>query len=117
MHTWSRFFPSMLEVGSAPKKDEQKYKKKSLNSMLSDLRNKHDIQKLVIVYSKFLSKLVEKYLDNDIFFVASIQIHINFCMEYVVPVKTVRFSNNKHWINPDIKVLLREKKRALTRMS
>lgn len=44
--------------------------------MLSDLRNKHYIQKIVIVYYKSLSKLVEKYLDNDKFFVASIQIHI-----------------------------------------
>ncbi|KAK7913293.1 hypothetical protein WMY93_013504 [Mugilogobius chulae] len=39
--------------------------------------------------------------------------YINFCFENTVPSRTVRcFSNNKPWINPDIKALLKEKKRA-----
>jgi len=39
--------------------------------------------------------------------------YINFCVENIVPTRTVRcFSNNKPWINPDIKALLKEKKRA-----
>ncbi len=34
-------------------------------------------------------------------------------MENTVPTRAVRcFSNNKPWINPDIKALLKEKKRA-----
>ncbi|XP_073727635.1 uncharacterized protein [Misgurnus anguillicaudatus] len=38
--------------------------------------------------------------------------YINFCVENTVPSRTVRcFSNNKPWINPDIKTLLKEKKR------
>ena len=39
--------------------------------------------------------------------------YINFCVENTVPTRTVRcFSNNKPWINPEIKVLLKEEKRA-----
>ncbi|XP_013889486.1 RNA-directed DNA polymerase from mobile element jockey, partial [Austrofundulus limnaeus] len=39
--------------------------------------------------------------------------YVNFCVENTVPTRTVRcFSNNKPWINPDIKALLKEKKRA-----
>ncbi|KAK0147718.1 RNA-directed DNA polymerase from mobile element jockey [Merluccius polli] len=39
--------------------------------------------------------------------------YINFCFENTVPSRVVRcFSNNKPWINPDIKALLKEKKRA-----
>ena len=39
--------------------------------------------------------------------------YINFCYENTVPTRTVRcFSNNKPWITPDIKALLKEKKRA-----
>lgn len=39
--------------------------------------------------------------------------YINFCMENTIPTRTVRcFSNNKPWITPDIKALLKEKKRA-----
>ena len=39
--------------------------------------------------------------------------YVNFCVENTVPTKTIRcFSNNKPWINPDIKALLKEKKRA-----
>lgn len=39
--------------------------------------------------------------------------YINFCVENTVPSQTIRcFSNNKPWITPDIKVLLREKKRV-----
>nr|XP_057907087.1 uncharacterized protein LOC131104187 [Doryrhamphus excisus] len=39
--------------------------------------------------------------------------YINFCVENTVPTRTVRcFSNNKPWINPDIKALLKEKKRV-----
>ncbi|XP_062863986.1 tyrosine-protein kinase receptor [Trichomycterus rosablanca] len=39
--------------------------------------------------------------------------YVNFCVENTVPTKTVRcFSNNKPWINPDIKALLKKKKRA-----
>jgi len=39
--------------------------------------------------------------------------YINFCVENTVPTRPVRcFSNNKPWINPDIKALLKEKKRA-----
>lgn len=37
--------------------------------------------------------------------------YINFCVENTVSTKTVQyFSNNKPWINPDIKALLKEKK-------
>ncbi|TWW71601.1 RNA-directed DNA polymerase from mobile element jockey [Takifugu flavidus] len=37
----------------------------------------------------------------------------NFCVENTVPTRTVRsFSNSKPWITPDIKALLKEKKRA-----
>ena len=43
----------------------------------------------------------------------SITDYINFCVENTVPTRTVRyFSNNKPWITPDIKALLKEKKRA-----
>ncbi|KAI4875879.1 hypothetical protein NFI96_009456 [Prochilodus magdalenae] len=39
--------------------------------------------------------------------------YVNFCVENTVPTKIVRcFSNNKPWINPDIKALLKEKKRV-----
>ena len=39
--------------------------------------------------------------------------YINFCVDNIVPTKTVRcFSNNKPWITSDIKALLKEKKRA-----
>ena len=39
--------------------------------------------------------------------------YINFCVENTVPTRTVRcFSNNKPWINPEIKALLKEEKRA-----
>ena len=39
--------------------------------------------------------------------------YINFCVENTVPTRTVQcFSNNKPWITPDIKALLKEKKRA-----
>ncbi|KAJ0019528.1 hypothetical protein NQD34_007097 [Periophthalmus magnuspinnatus] len=39
--------------------------------------------------------------------------YINFCFENIVPSQTVRcFPNNKPWINPDIKALLKEKKRV-----
>ncbi|KAI5095921.1 hypothetical protein C0J45_14351 [Silurus meridionalis] len=39
--------------------------------------------------------------------------YINFCVENTVPTRTVRcFPNNKPWINPDIKTLLKEKKRV-----
>ncbi|TWW54745.1 hypothetical protein D4764_0240700 [Takifugu flavidus] len=39
--------------------------------------------------------------------------YINFCVENTVPTRTVRsFSNSKPWITPDIKALLKEKKRA-----
>ena len=39
--------------------------------------------------------------------------YINFYFENTVPSRVVRcFSNNKLWINPDIKALLKEKKRA-----
>ena len=40
--------------------------------------------------------------------------YINFCVDNTVPTGTVRcFSNCKPWINPDIKALLKEKKRPL----
>ncbi|KAI4903430.1 hypothetical protein NFI96_002603 [Prochilodus magdalenae] len=39
--------------------------------------------------------------------------YVNFCVENTVPTKTVRcFSNSRPWINPDIKALLKEKKRV-----
>ncbi|KAI3363868.1 hypothetical protein L3Q82_001219 [Scortum barcoo] len=39
--------------------------------------------------------------------------YINFCVENTVPTRTVRsFSNCKPWITPDIKALLKEKRRA-----
>ncbi|KAI3357165.1 hypothetical protein L3Q82_015622 [Scortum barcoo] len=39
--------------------------------------------------------------------------YINFCVENTVPTRTVRsFSNSKPWITPDIKALLKEKRRA-----
>uniref|UniRef100_A0A8C4RGC7 Uncharacterized protein n=1 Tax=Erpetoichthys calabaricus TaxID=27687 RepID=A0A8C4RGC7_ERPCA len=39
--------------------------------------------------------------------------YINFCMDIVVPVRTVRcYANNKPWITSDIKGLLKQKKRA-----
>lgn len=39
--------------------------------------------------------------------------YINFCMDNVVPVRTVRcFANNKPWITSDIKGLLNQKKKA-----
>lgn len=39
--------------------------------------------------------------------------YIKFCVENTVPTRTVRcFPNNKPWINPDIKTLLKEKKRV-----
>ncbi|XP_056880616.1 uncharacterized protein LOC130520960 [Takifugu flavidus] len=39
--------------------------------------------------------------------------YINFCVENTVPTRTVwSFSNSKPWITPDIKALLKEKKRA-----
>ena len=39
--------------------------------------------------------------------------YINFCLENTVPTRKVQcFSNNKLWITPDIKVLLKEKKGA-----
>ena len=40
--------------------------------------------------------------------------YINFCVDNTVPTGTVRcFSNSKPWINPDIKALLKGKKRPL----
>ena len=42
-----------------------------------------------------------------------IMAYINFCVDNTVPTRTVRcFSNSKPWINPDIKALLKEKKRV-----
>ncbi|KAI3360682.1 hypothetical protein L3Q82_002552 [Scortum barcoo] len=39
--------------------------------------------------------------------------YINFCMDTVVPVRSVRcFANNKPWITSDIKGLLNQKKKA-----
>ncbi|KAI4896395.1 hypothetical protein NFI96_003160 [Prochilodus magdalenae] len=39
--------------------------------------------------------------------------YVNSCVENTVPTKTVRcFSNNKLWINPDIKALLKDTQRA-----
>ncbi|KAI3375849.1 hypothetical protein L3Q82_004127 [Scortum barcoo] len=39
--------------------------------------------------------------------------YINFCVENTVPTRTVRsFSDSKPWITPDIKALLKEKRRA-----
>lgn len=39
--------------------------------------------------------------------------YLNFCMDQVVPVKTVRcFSNNKPWITCEVKAVLNRKKRA-----
>ena len=39
--------------------------------------------------------------------------YINFCMDAVVPVRTVRcFANNKPWITSDVKGLLNQKKKA-----
>ncbi|XP_076828120.1 uncharacterized protein LOC143474522 [Brachyhypopomus gauderio] len=39
--------------------------------------------------------------------------YVNFCVENTVPTRSVRcFSNNKPWINSDIKTLLKEKKRV-----
>ena len=39
--------------------------------------------------------------------------YINFCVDNTVPTRTVRcFSYSKPWINPNIKALLKEKKRA-----
>ncbi|TWW59262.1 hypothetical protein D4764_06G0007920 [Takifugu flavidus] len=39
--------------------------------------------------------------------------YINFCVENTVPTRTVQsFSNSKPWITPDIKAILKEKKRA-----
>ncbi|KAI3367057.1 hypothetical protein L3Q82_009688 [Scortum barcoo] len=39
--------------------------------------------------------------------------YINFCVENTVPTRTVQsFSNSKPWITPDIKALLKEKRRA-----
>ncbi|KAI4883190.1 hypothetical protein NFI96_029396, partial [Prochilodus magdalenae] len=39
--------------------------------------------------------------------------YVDFCVENTVPTKTIRcFSNNKPWINPDIKAPLKEKKRV-----
>lgn len=38
--------------------------------------------------------------------------YIHFCVESIVPTRTVRcFSNNKPWVNPELKALLNEKKR------
>uniref|UniRef100_A0A8C6M681 Reverse transcriptase domain-containing protein n=1 Tax=Nothobranchius furzeri TaxID=105023 RepID=A0A8C6M681_NOTFU len=39
--------------------------------------------------------------------------YMNFCVDNTVPIKKIRcFSNNKPWINPEIKALLKEKKRV-----
>nr|XP_033503004.1 uncharacterized protein LOC117269794 [Epinephelus lanceolatus] len=39
--------------------------------------------------------------------------YINFCVENTVPTRTVRcFSNTKPWITPELKALLKEKRRA-----
>jgi len=39
--------------------------------------------------------------------------YINFCVESTVPTRTVRcFSNGKPWVSPEIKALLKEKKRV-----
>ena len=39
--------------------------------------------------------------------------YINFCMDVVVPVRTVRcYPNNKPWITSNIKGLLNQKKKA-----
>ncbi|KAJ4920918.1 hypothetical protein JOQ06_000173 [Pogonophryne albipinna] len=39
--------------------------------------------------------------------------YMNFCEEHIVPTRTVQcFPNNKPWITPDIKALLKDKKRA-----
>ena len=39
--------------------------------------------------------------------------YINFCVENTVPTRTLQyFPNNKPWINPDTKTLLKEKKRV-----
>ena len=39
--------------------------------------------------------------------------YVNFCVDNTVSTRTVRcFSNNKPWINPNIKALLKEKNRA-----
>ncbi|KAI4894322.1 hypothetical protein NFI96_032641, partial [Prochilodus magdalenae] len=39
--------------------------------------------------------------------------YVNFCVENTVPTKTIQcLSNNKPWINPDIKALLKEEKRV-----
>lgn len=41
--------------------------------------------------------------------------YINFCVENTVPTRTVRcFYNNKPWISPDIKALLKEKNTPLS---
>jgi len=40
--------------------------------------------------------------------------YIHFCYENTVPTRTVRcFSNNKVWITPDIKAILKEKKTVI----
>ncbi|XP_039892382.1 uncharacterized protein LOC120736396 [Simochromis diagramma] len=39
--------------------------------------------------------------------------YINFCVDNTVPTRTVRcFSNNKPWITPEIKAVLKQKRRA-----
>ena len=40
--------------------------------------------------------------------------YINFCVDDTVLIRIVQcFSNSKLWINPDIKALIKEKKRGL----
>nr|XP_054594642.1 RNA-directed DNA polymerase from mobile element jockey isoform X1 [Nothobranchius furzeri] len=44
---------------------------------------------------------------------ACITDYINFCVDSIIPIRTVRcFSNNKPWITPEIKEAFKQKKRA-----
>lgn len=39
--------------------------------------------------------------------------YMNFCVDSTVPTRRVRgFSNNHHWVTPELKALLNQKKRA-----
>ena len=54
--------------------------------------------------------LIEEDIDS---LTGCITDYINFCVDNTVPTRTVQcFSNSKRWINPDIKALLKEKRRV-----
>lgn len=62
--------------------------------------------------SPLICKAVSNKQEDTDSFSERITDYRNLCVENTVPVKTVWcFSNNEPWINPDIKPVLREKKR------